>query len=101
MQETDIPSKIMKENSDIFASVFYNCFNENIRLETFPDTLKQVSVNTIFKKGCRTSKENYRPVSILPNISKHFEKCLHRQISSFFEPIFSKYQSGFRKGFNA
>ena len=84
VQETDIPSKIIKENSDIFAPVFYNCFNENIRLETFPDTLKQASVNPIFKKGCRTSKENYRPVSILPNISKKFEKCLHRQISSFF-----------------
>ena len=53
----------------------------------------------MFKKGAKTDKENYLPVSVLSNVSKIFEKCL--QINSFFDPIFSKYQNGFRKGFNA
>ena len=46
-------------------------------------------------------KENYRPVSILSNISNVFERCIYKQLSVFFENILSKYQCGFRKGFSA
>ena len=49
----------------------------------------------------KLSKENYRPISILPNISKVYERCLYDQMSNFFEDIFSKYQCGFRKGYSA
>ena len=53
------------------------------------------------KKKSKFSKENYRPISILPNISKVYERCLYDQISNFFEDVFSKYQCGFRKGYSA
>ena len=36
-------------------------------------------------------EENYRPISLLPNISKVYERCVYDQISDFFEYIFSKY----------
>ena len=49
----------------------------------------------------KLSKENYRPISILPNISKVYERCLYDQISDYFEDILSKYQRGFRKGYSA
>ena len=49
----------------------------------------------------KTSKDNYRPISILPNISKIYEKCLYNEIETYFDEILSKYQCGFRKGFNA
>ena len=52
----------------------------------------------MFKKNSRTDKENYRPVSILPIISKIYERLIHKQLSAFFEPLLSKYQCGFRKG---
>ena len=52
------------------------------------------------KKVKKDIKGNYRPVSILPNLSKIFEKCMSEQMSQFFENIFSKYQCGFRKGFS-
>lgn len=45
-------------------------------------------------------KASYRPVSLLPNISKISEKCMHRQIFDYFEKIFSKFQCGFWKGFS-
>ena len=38
-------------------------------------------------------------MSVLPNLSEIFEKCMLEQMSQFFENIFSKYQCGFRKGF--
>ena len=91
----------LSKQTDIFSHFLFNCFNDSIRSSQFPEVLKQASVYPVFKKGAKTDKENYRPVSVLPNVSKIFEKCLHRQINSFFDPIFSKYQNGFRKGFNA
>ena len=45
-------------------------------------------------------KEKYRPVSIPPNLSKIFEKLMFKEMSQFFDKIFSKYQCGFRKGFS-
>ena len=50
-------------------------------------------------QGVRTSKTNYRPVSILPVFSKMFEKLLSRQLLEFFDNIVSKFQCGFRKGY--
>ena len=52
-------------------------------------------------KGNRNQKDNYRPISILPIISKIFEKLICRQLSNHFDNIFSKFQCGFRKGFSA
>ena len=45
-------------------------------------------------KKSKLSKENYRPVSILPNISKIYERCLYDQIATSFEDIFSRCQCG-------
>ena len=52
----------------------------------------------LFKKLDRLSKNNYRPVSILPTLSKLYEKILYIQIYNYFDNIFSKYICGFRKG---
>ena len=68
---------------------------------TFPPILKNANITPVFKKGHRGSKENYRPVSILPVISKIFEKLLCKQITIFIDPLLSKYQCWFRKGFSA
>ena len=49
------------------------------------------------KKLDRLCKENYRPVSILTAPSKVFEKIYCRQLTSYFDRIFSKYLSGLRQ----
>ena len=59
------------------------------------------NVTPIFKKRKRTSKNNYRPVSILPILSKLFERLISKQFSEFFESILSKFQCGFRKGYDS
>ena len=63
--------------------------------------MKLANITPVFKKDDRTDKSNYRPISILPNLSKVFEKCIYNQLSIFFEKVLSKYQCGFRKGFSA
>ena len=54
----------------------------------------------IFKNKCRNHKNNYKLVSILPLLSKIFEKIIKKQLSMYLENIFSKFQCGFRKGFS-
>ena len=67
-QQNDIPAKILKENSKAFARCFHkniNFCNEN---SIFPSYLKVADVTPAFKKKSNTSKDNYRPISILPKI---------------------------------
>ena len=67
----------------------------------FSSILKNANITPLFKKGFKRSKDNYRPVSILPTISKIFEKLLSKQIIMYMDKFFSKYQWGFTKGYNA
>ena len=90
-QDSDIPTKIIKINADIFAEVLCNVFSRSLEVGEFPSGMKLVNVTPVHKKG------NYRPVSILPDLSKVFERCLHKQISYFFDTILSLFNSATRK----
>ena len=46
-------------------------------------------------------KNNYLPLSVPPNASKVFVKFLFKQISSYFDSMFSNFQFDFRKGYNS
>ena len=97
-QLLDILNKIIKQNGDIFCEFFFVNINHSINNSTFPEQLKLADVKPVFKKNSRTDKENYRPVSILPNISKIYVRYLYKQLSDYFNVIFSRNQSGFLKG---
>ena len=62
--------------------------------------MKLASNTPVFKENVHTSKNNYRPVSVLLAISKIFEHIICNQLSAFFEEIFSKFQCGFRKNYS-
>ena len=94
----DIPTKIIKENSNIFSSFTYQSFNNIIDVCIFPTSLKLANITRVYKKDSKNSKENYRPVSIFPNISKIYGRCLFKPTSNYFENVFSKFQCGFRQG---
>ena len=53
------------------------------------------------KKMAEQKKSNYRPICVLSNVSKIYERCLYDQIYSYFDKIFSRYQCGFCKGISA
>ena len=99
IQESDTPVKIIKANENFFAEAICFYFNKSLENGKFPNCLKLANITPVFKKGPRTSKNNYRPVSILPIFSKIFERLLSRQLSEFFDNILSKFQCGFRKGY--
>ena len=105
VQKDNIQINIIKENMDIMSNIFHDNINKCFSESFFPDDLKRAEVIPVFKKDIKkdskTLKENYRPVSILFNISKIYETCLYNELSSYFEDIFSGYQFGFRKGISA
>ena len=99
-QQSDIPTKILKQNSDYFAEYFYKNISQCISKSIFPSDLKLADVTPVFKKKSKNSKDNYRPVSILSNLSKIYERCIYDQIQLFFDSLLSKYQGGFPTGYN-
>ena len=98
-QDIDISTKITRENADIFADILFAGFNDSVEKSNFPSSLKHANKTPVFKKGDRDSKDNYRPVNVLPNMSKIFERCIFRQLYSFMLELLSKYKCSFRKGY--
>ena len=96
-----VPLRIIKEHIDLFALKLHYDFNYSVDFCCFPNNLKRADVTPIHKKGGRTDVANYRPISILPNISKIFERVLFHQMSSQIDNILSIHQCGFRKHFSA
>ena len=87
-QKSDIPLKIIKENVDIISYFLYHNFNNSLSCATFPTSMKYADVIPIHKKDVKTDKENYRPISILPNLSKVYERVMYNQIYPYFDTLF-------------
>ena len=96
-QFSDIPIKIIKENSDIFSNFNCKSINNSIKSSIFPSCLKHADVTPLHKKCNKSLKENYRPVNILPInmlLSKVFE-----EMSSSFDDIFQNNSMASEKDF--
>ena len=74
-------------------------FNLCLSTGTYPDLMKVAEVIPIFKKGQKDKLTNYRPISLLSQFNKIFEKLLHSRIYSYPSKfnLFSERQFGFRK----
>ena len=94
------PVKLLKVGADPLSMIISELINMPIDECTFPDLLKYAEIAALFKKLDRLCKENYRPASILTALSKVFEKMHCRQLTSYFDRIFSKYLSGFRQKYS-
>ena len=78
-----------------------NCINEVIRNNKFPDSLKLSDITPVYKKLDPSDKASYRPVSLLPLLSKVFEKIIHDQLYEYLENLLSKILCGFQKTHSA
>jgi hypothetical protein len=92
-----LPSKLLKLGSAALTPSVNQLVNESISQRSFPQVLKCAEITPIFKKGNTLEVSNYRPVSILPSMSKIFERMIVSQLSVYFENIFSEFLSGFRQ----
>ena len=92
-----VPAKLVKLGACQLSTPVTYLINKSIKSSVFPKFLKYAEVTPIFKKNSKLGKTNYRPVSVLPCLSKLFEGVLVEQLSLYFDDIFSPYISGFRK----
>ena len=93
-----ISSFFLKTGIEILAPSLIQLFNWSLSVGHFPDNWKTARVAPIFKKGSTQDKSNYRPISLLPVVSRLFEKLVFDQLHSYCNDnklIFSD-QSGFR-----
>ena len=81
----------------IFVTQYFKIYGIK---QYFPKNLRLADITPVYKKRDPTLVENYRPVSVLPCVSKVFERIIQKQFSSFIDKSLSPYLCGYRKGFN-
>ena len=69
-QRLNMLIKIIKENKDLISYFVYNNFNNALSSSQYPNGLKYADVTPVFREDDKSDKSNYRPISILPNLSK-------------------------------
>ena len=94
-----ISCKIIKIASPAISDSLTHIFNQAITLSSFPGEWKMARVIPLYKNGQRNVAGNYRPISVLPAISKIMEKILYNQLYSYLSKfrLLSDSQFGFRK----
>ena len=90
---------LIKQLGHIIVEPLSFIINCSLALSIFPDKLKIAKIIPIYKKGDKHQIENYRPISILPVISKVFEKVAYNQLFEYFSQnkLLFDSQYGFRK----
>ena len=76
----------------------HRLFNRSLEASTFPSIWKCVYVTALFKGGDSTDCNNYRPITVLPTISKTLERAVHQQLYEFLSEneLLTPDQFGFR-----
>ncbi len=98
-KSSDLSPRILKLYRGIISPNLAIIFNNCVYSGIFPDKLKIARVVPLFKGGDKSNLANYRPISLVPVLSKIFEKLIHKRLVSFLdkhEVIYHK-QFGFRK----
>ena len=90
---------MIKNNIDLLSPILVRLVNISFETGCFPDPLKIAKIVPIFKGGDSTILSNYRPISILPTVSKIIERLVYNRLMSHLEinNILSNNQFGFRK----
>ncbi|CAG4937227.1 unnamed protein product [Colias eurytheme] len=96
----NIPSKIFKLCKESLMPVLVHICNLSLRSGVFPELFKIALIHPIHKAGDSDRIDNYRPISILPTMSKILEKIIFTRLSSFLHKtkFFSNQQYGFLRG---
>ena len=97
-----ISPKVIQWLEEELAPILTKLFNKFLDTGKYPTCFKVARVTPLFKKGDKQIDDNYRPISILSQLNKVFEKIIHNRLNSFLleNNLLSPQQYGFRKGHN-
>ena len=93
-----VNAKILKDSSPVIAPIITSLIN-SFTLSTFPLPWKKAEIVLILKSGDTEEPANTRPISLLPILSKVFERAAHLQLTNFLHSnnVIHHRQSGNRK----
>ena len=97
----NILPKLVKLSANVIDSHLCNIINKGLQNSSFPDAAKIASVRPIYKKKCRNTIENYRPVSILNTFSKIYEKDIDDSLIPYINKCLSKFVAAYRKSYSS
>ena len=80
----NLSGKFLKDGANILAKPISELCNLSIKYSLFPTDFQIAKLKPLFKKGSTTLPKTYRPISLLPLISKIIEKVIHDQKQAFF-----------------
>ena len=80
-----LAGKFLKEGAPALALPITDLCNLSISLSSFPDDCKIAKLKPLYKKEAKTTTKNYRPISLLPLISKVIENFIHNQTQNFLD----------------
>ena len=94
-----IHPRVLKEAAEQIAFPLHLIFKSSLETGEIPEKWKLANVTPIFKKGCKSMKQNYRPISLTSLICRLLEKIMKNKIVKHLEEndLFSPDQYGFRK----
>lgn len=92
-----IPSRLLKECCDQIAPSLCAIFNQSLRSGRIPSEWKSADITPIHKKDLKEPAENYRPISLLPIISKVLERCVLSRLYEHLSHSITEIQHGFLK----
>lgn len=94
----NISNKMLKRYRHILVSPLTYIFRKCLAQGVFPKCLKKAVIIPVYKSGNKDQISNYRPISLLPAISKILEKIINIRLVRYFEKysVFSRSQYGFR-----
>ena len=94
-----ISNKVLKSIKNEIAKPLTLIINQMLKTGIFPNAFKKSKITPLFKKGDSSLVANYRPISLLPTMSKIFERMIHNQMYEYFNNnnLLAEQQYGFRK----
>ena len=96
----EIPVQVLKRYVDICLPPLTDLINNIVNDGHWPIELGPANVTPAHKKMSATNQKNYRPISVLPPVSKIFERLLCIELSLFMKDKFSPSLCGFKKNYN-
>ena len=75
--------RFLKDGADMLAIPVTQICNLSIKLLHFPNNCRLTKLKPLYKKGSKTDSKNFRPISLLPIVSKIIEKIIHDQTMEY------------------
>lgn len=95
-----ISARVLRDAVCIIETLLTYIINSSLKFGKFPSHWKCAKVTALFKQGDRATMDNYRPISVLPTVSKVIERAAHMQLCAFLEShhLLVMKQFDFRRG---